>query len=199
MHTQTSQTFFQASRHADQVNQILDASCSVDLQGCKNVMSNHVKTLKTQGGCGADLEAQNPNVMEAYQGFLAYESVYNATCLRSSQTNDYCFTDAVTNASSPTSSYIYYLPLGIGLPAGNMPACTQCTATTLNNYAAFAGNGTLPLSTVFADAVQEMDLACGPKFVTAAVPKVTGIAGRTRLSTELLTALLLTTTLVLLL
>ena len=159
------------------LNQILNLSCSADLQSCKDVMSSYVKTLKAPGGCGADYQAQNPDVMEAYQGLLAYESVYYATCLRSNQTNAYCFTDAITDASNPTSSYIYYLPLGLSLPAGTTPACNQCLATTVNNFAAYAGNGTLPLSSVYGEAVQQIDLACGPKFVTAQVPKVTGVAG----------------------
>lgn len=174
------------------MNRLLDESCSADVGSCKTLMSGYVRTLKSQGGCGADFQAQNPNVMEAYQGFLAYESVYNATCLKSNETNGYCFTDAITNASSPTSSYIYYLPLGIPLPSGTMPACNECLETTMDNYAPGAGNGTLPLSTVYGSAVQQMNTACGPKFITASVPRVTGAAHHLRPPSGLLTALLMT-------
>ena len=154
-------------------------------------MNSYANQLRSQGGCGADYNAQNPNVLEAWQGFLAYGEVYNATCLRSSQNNDYCFTDAVTNSSSPTSSYIYYLPLGISLPNGIMPTCNQCLADTMNNYAPSAGNGTQPISSVFRTAVNQVDQACGSKIVTAAIPNVTGAADRTRSSQILLVSLLI--------
>ena len=186
---QTSQGFFQSSRSPKTVNGLLDTACSADLQSCKSVMNNYAAGIKATGACGSDFEAQNPNVLEAYQGFLAYEAVYTATCLRSTQTNGYCFTGAITNTSSPTDSYVYYLPLGISLPASTEPTCNQCLETTMNNYAQYAGNGTLPLSAVYGSAVQTMDLVCGPKFVTAAVPKVVGAAASLTPSSILLTVI----------
>ena len=149
-------------------------------------MANYAKQLLSKGACKADFDAENPNVLEAHQGFLAYEAVYQATCQKSPDLSSYCFTDAVTNASSPTSSYIYFLPLGLDLPAGTAPTCNECLATTMNDYATFAGNGTLPLSSVYANAVQTIDQTCGPNFVTAQVPPVVGLATRAHLSTTLL-------------
>ena len=153
-------------------------------------MAGFVNTLKSQGGCGSDFQAQNPHVMQAYQGFLAYESVYNATCRKSTEKDRYCFTNAVTNSSSPTSSYVYYLPLGISLPSGTMPACNNCLENTVNDYSTAAGNGTLPLSSVYASAVEQIDNACGSRFITAAVPKVTNVAGRLHSSSGLILPLL---------
>lgn len=168
-------------------------------------MSSYAAQLKTSGGCGADFDRQNPMVIEAYDGFVGYPAVYEAACRKtsspvsSSSTNGntstggvgggggetYCYTDAVTNTAAPTSSYIYYLPVGLALPAGTMPECTQCLSQTMAAYAKYAGNGTQPLSAVYGDAMSQITLSCGPNFVNATVPVVKGAAAGMMAATPL--------------
>ena len=151
-------------------------------------MASYANQLKANGGCGQDFQRQNPNVIEAYDGFVGYQAVYEATCRKttspestastaeSSDNSSYCYTGAVTNASAPTSSYIYFLPVGLALPSGTMPACTQCLSQTMAAYAKYAGNGSQPLSAVYGEAMSQITLSCGPNFVNATVPVVKGAA-----------------------
>ena len=111
---------------------------------------------------------QNPMVQQAYNGFIGYEPLYRAGCLTDGD-GSYCFANAVTNSSAPTSSYIYYLPLGVQLPAGTQPACNQCLQDTMTIFAAAASNNSVPLSADYTDAAQQVDTECGPTFVQASV------------------------------
>lgn len=108
-------------------------------------------------------------VQQAYAGFLAYEPLYHAGCLQDSSTGSYCFADAVTNSSAPSSSYVYYLPLGVSLPAASSPACTECLQNTMAIFAAAAGNASQPVSGDYAGAAGLIDKTCGDAFVNGSV------------------------------
>ncbi|KAM3418366.1 hypothetical protein BST61_g4365 [Cercospora zeina] len=110
----------------------------------------------------------NPSVVQAYNGFLAYDALYHAGCLDDSS-GRYCYANAVTNASSPTSSYIYYLPLGVELPGGSRPACTTCLQNTMAIFAQAATNRTQPLNGDYQSAASQIQMNCGPTFVQATV------------------------------
>lgn len=105
-------------------------------------------------------------VVQAYTGFLAYDTLYQAGCLTDGDGN-YCFSNAVSNYTAPTSSYIYYLPLGVQLPAGTEPACNACLENTMQIFAQAAANDSLPLSDDYSSAAQMIDTACGPSFAIA--------------------------------
>ena len=89
---------------------------------------------------------------------------------------DLGFADAITNTSSPTDSYIYYLPLGIALPGGARPTCSQCLNKTMAIFANAASNASQPISANYISAAQEIDLGCGPNFVNATIPAVHSFA-----------------------
>jgi hypothetical protein len=110
----------------------------------------------------------NPQVTQAYTGLLAYQPSYHAGCLTDSHGN-YCFANAVTNASAPSSSYIYYLPLGVSLPGGTQPTCDTCLQNTMRTFAAYATNSSQPLSTDYSAAAEQVDMICGPRFAESAV------------------------------
>ncbi|KAH0559223.1 hypothetical protein GP486_004264 [Trichoglossum hirsutum] len=119
---QNSQSFFQAEKSIVRVTQALDATCNVNLGECVNTMSTYARNLKLDSNCGDDFRAQNPLVLQAYQGLLAYEPLYRAGCLKATTTTGgYCFANAITNTSSSSDSYIYFLPLGVPLPGGARP------------------------------------------------------------------------------
>lgn len=87
--------------------------------------------------------------------------------------DSYCFIDAVTNTSAPTSSYIYYLPLGAALAPGSSPACTPCLQATMAGYLAAAANASQPLSQTYAAAAARVNAVCGAGFAAQA-PAVAG-------------------------
>lgn len=131
-------------------------------------MAGWAEEIKQEDRCGADLDMENPVVTQAYNGFIAYQPLYRAACLLDSDGN-YCFANAATNASAPTSSYVYYLPLGVQLPGGARPACTSCLQNTMAVFAEAAGNTSQPLSSDYVGAAEQIQMACGPSFVGASV------------------------------
>lgn len=140
-------------------------------------MASYAAQIRSSGACGVDYERQNPSVLEAYDAFVGYKAVYEAACRKSPvNSREYCYTAAVTDQTEPTSSYIYYLPVGLALPAGTDPTCSQCLSQTMAGYSQYAGNGSQPLSTVYRDAMSQISLACGPNFVHATIPVVQGAA-----------------------
>ena len=139
-------------------------------------MSSFAINLRAPSYCSDDYNRQNPIVRQAYNGLLAYDVLYRASCLHAqptasnNQSSDYCFADAVTNTSAPTDNYIYYLPLGIPLPAGTQPTCDQCLKDTMGVFEAQAGNSSQPISFVYAQGAQLINQQCGPNFVNQSVP-----------------------------
>jgi hypothetical protein len=85
-------------------------------------MDGFARELMSPSACKSDLDSDTPLVIQAYNGLVAYPIAYTASCLRDSE-GSYCFANAVTNTSSPTDSYPYYLPIGQDLPAGSRPTC----------------------------------------------------------------------------
>ena len=67
----------------------LDATCNVDFNTCLAVMNEFGRTIKNDSNCAADYATDNPLVLQAYNGLLAYQPLYQAGCLRDSRGN-YC-------------------------------------------------------------------------------------------------------------
>lgn len=163
--SQTSNSFFTTSRSLFRLTHSLDTSCNAPFATCSALMANLARQIQSPRTCGDDLEMQNPQVLQAYHGFLAYEPVYRAGCLQNPETGSYCFANALTNASAPTSSYIYYLPLGVQLPGGTRPACSQCLIDTMAVFASNAGNSSQPVSKTYGQAASMVEMSCGPGYV----------------------------------
>lgn len=114
-------------------------------------------------------------------GLQAYLPLYTASCLRNPATDAYCFADAITNTSSPTDSYIYYLPLNISLPGGTQPTCNQCLQDTMGVFETEASNTSSALHFDYQTAAMQVNVNCGPGYVnqtlgTAQVPNAAGAA-----------------------
>ncbi|KAF6240517.1 hypothetical protein HO173_001185 [Letharia columbiana] len=181
---QNSMSFFDATRTPSTITAVLDASCSVFFPACSALMSSLAVTLRSSSACQADYGSENPQVRQAYAGLLAYDVSYAASCLKDppaaadnhnpNNNSAYCFANAVTNASSPTDSYVYYVPLGIGLPSGSLPTCDACLAATMAVYAAAAPNRTQPLNLDYVASATLINEMCGPAFVNASVPAAAG-------------------------
>jgi hypothetical protein len=87
---QTSTSFFSVQRSPVKLAQTLGASCSVNFDSCSTLMASLARQIQSPDNCAADLQNQNPTVMQAYTGFVAYQSLYHAGCLLNSNTGSYC-------------------------------------------------------------------------------------------------------------
>ena len=171
---QSSAAFFDDTKFLNTTTLVLEASCSAPLANCSTIMSSYASQLVSSSNCGGDYSDGNPVVLEALYGLLAYEPVYRATCLKDgTAANNYCFADAVTNTSSPTSSYVYYLPVGVDMPADSMPTCNGCLNTTMRELATYASSSTQPLSKTYNAAAREINAYCGAGFADSNVTVVT--------------------------
>jgi hypothetical protein len=165
--TQTSNSFFATMQSPLSLIRTLDAACHLpSYPTCSTLMSSLATQLSTSA-CKSDLSLQNSVVTQAYAGLVAYDTLYAASCLTSPTTGNYCYADAVSNSSAPTSSYIYHLPLGMPLPGSVRPACTECLKDTMSVFAAAAGSRQSAFYNNYAQAAQLVDLTCGPGYVEA--------------------------------
>lgn len=63
------------------VQKVLSASCSSDIDHCQKLMMDYAGELLSDSNCGKDYNDSNPLVTEAYQDFIAYTMIREATCL----------------------------------------------------------------------------------------------------------------------
>ena len=138
-------------------------------------MGSLAQQIRDDDNCGQDYENENPLVLQAYKGLLSYGPMYQASCLKDSSGN-YCFANAITNTSSPTDSYVYYLPLGMPLPGGARPTCSSCLQNTMTIFNEAASNLSQPVSPFYTGAAEQIDLGCGPSFVNTTVAPIIGSA-----------------------
>lgn len=162
---------------------MLSTSCNVNYGQCSNLLDKYLGEILRSDICQIDYNNGNPIVTEAYAGLLAYKATYGATCLTdSSNDGNYCYAEAITNTSTPSASYIYYLPLGFTLPAGMNPTCNDCLKRTMQGFATYAADSSQPLSKTYASAAAAVDVFCGPTFVDQNIPLPSGAALRATLN-----------------
>ncbi|KAL5117769.1 hypothetical protein ACEQ8H_004379 [Pleosporales sp. CAS-2024a] len=175
---QTSSGFFDASKSYLRITQTLDATCGVNATQCKQTMDAFAKQIQSPSACKPDLDNDSPVVIQALNGLLAYPVAYSAACLRDGQ-GSYCFANAVSNTSSPTDSYPYYLPIGQPLPAGSRPTCNSCLQDAMEIFAQYGNDVTQPVSKTYPAAAQQISIACGQEFVNVTAAPVEAAAPMT--------------------
>ncbi|KAF3040287.1 hypothetical protein E8E12_005902 [Didymella heteroderae] len=175
---QTSSGFFDASKSFFKITQTLDATCAVNETQCTTTLNGLARELLADTACKTDYNNDNPIVLQAYNGLVAYKPSYQASCLRDDDGN-YCFANAVSNSSSTTDSYPFYLPIGQELPGGSRPTCNSCLQDTMAIFANFANNATQPLSKTYTSAAQQLSISCGSKFVNITAAPLKGSAAPT--------------------
>jgi len=161
---QSSNSFFQTTKSILRTTQLLDHTCAASPATCNPYIAGLASNISNTHNCAEELRAENPLIQQAQLGLLAYQPLFTASCLRSAS-NSYCFADAVTNASSPTDSYIYYLPLNISLPGGSQPTCDSCLQNTMSVFENTSANRSSVLAGNYVGAAQMINLQCGPDFV----------------------------------
>ncbi|RAL60061.1 hypothetical protein DID88_000687 [Monilinia fructigena] len=174
---QNSNSFFQASKSLVRITQTLDASCSANQQECSTLMTSLASNITSPSACSTDLLAANPLVTQARLGLLAYTTLFTASCLKDSSNGAYCYAQAVTNSSSPTDSYIYYLPLNVSLPGGSQPTCNECLKTTMAVFEQAGSVRTSAIAGTYIQAAGQINVQCGPGFVNASLPAATVLTG----------------------
>ena len=132
-------------------------------------MNNLASELISNANCGADYRQQNPLVMQAYAGLIAYEPVYRATCLKDEISSSYCFSEAITNSSNSADFYPYYTAVGLNLPDTVRPTCSQCLKDTMQIFAGYAENKVQPLARTYLTCAAQVDKSCGSQFVSTPV------------------------------
>ncbi|OAX78781.1 hypothetical protein ACJ72_06909 [Emergomyces africanus] len=166
---QSSLSFFEASRSVVRLARTLDAACAVPRDSCDALMKDLASKLISKAVCGEDLQFQQPVVIQAHNGFRSYRTIHDATCLKNPDTDNYCFSDAITNTSNPANAYVYYLPLGMPLPGSSRPSCNKCLQATMQSFSIAATSDNQPISKTYLPAAQQINIGCGPSFVVAAV------------------------------
>jgi hypothetical protein len=169
-------SFFQASKSPFQITRLLDNTCSVNLTTCTPYIASIAANITSSSNCGSEYAARNPTVMLAYKALVAYIPLYQASCLKAS-TGHYCFSDAVTNMSSPSDSYVYYLGIGEQLPSGSL-TCNSCLKNTMGVFESASANRTQPVSGVYEGAAKVINSLCGPGWVNATVPAAVNTAAK---------------------
>lgn len=169
-------SFFAASKSARALSRTLDASCHVVYPRCSALMASFANSLKSDSQCGADYRLQNPIVRSAYSGLISYDLLFKTSCFKATgvPNNDYCFSNAITNTSAPSDSYIYYLPLGMPIPGGSVLTCSDCLKRTMQVFQTAAANKTQPLNGDYGDAARMVNVGCGPGFVNSTVATIKG-------------------------
>jgi hypothetical protein len=171
-----SESFFEDSGTQELLDDVLDATCNVDLNSCQNLMQSLASQLRSEDNCGSDYSLGNPVVLDAYNGFLSYTPLYQAGCLKTSTSSpssadssdsspQYCFATATTNGTADLNAFVYSLPLGSPLPESGNVNCTTCLQQTMGFFANAATNATSPMATLYNTAAKEINSHCGASWV----------------------------------
>ncbi|KAI8634839.1 hypothetical protein F5Y19DRAFT_469889 [Xylariaceae sp. FL1651] len=190
---QGSQSFFEAEKSPFMISVVLDAACKADVNMCTDYLNTLANQLIADNNCGKEYKLQNALVVQAYQGMKTYETVYKATCLKNADSNDssYCFASAVTNATTASNAYLYYLPFNSTLPQSAVPACASCTSQTMEIYQAATSNRKAEISYTYVSAAEQINSICGDNFVNTTLAAAVDSGATVSLYTTSPTLLLL--------
>ncbi|KAJ4331507.1 hypothetical protein N0V95_009871 [Ascochyta clinopodiicola] len=86
---QTSSGFFDASKSFFRITQTLEATCAANETQCTATLDGLARELLSDTACKTDYNNDNPIVLQAYNGLVAYKPSYQASCLRDDDGN-YC-------------------------------------------------------------------------------------------------------------
>lgn len=150
------------------------------------------KDFISDDNCGADYRRGQPSVVDAYRAMMAYAPIYSAGCLRDPDTGAYCYANAVTNLTNPSTTYIYFLPLNKTLPATTVPACSYCLQQTMALFQAATADRRQMIVNTYTTAADQINTICGPDFANETLSAELIPSGAVRgriMSTWLATAL----------
>ncbi|KAG6235151.1 hypothetical protein E4U24_008380 [Claviceps purpurea] len=167
---QTSTGFFNAQKQLVSIVKVLDATCAPDVTKCTDFLNQAAQNLTLDANCKSEFDQNQTQILQAYRGLRAYNVLYSAACLQNPTTNSYCFANAVTNLSTPSNTYLYFMPYGMSLPGASKPSCNWCTQTTMAIYHSASADRDQPVASKYEDAASQVNTLCGPSFVNASLP-----------------------------
>lgn len=170
VHVQTSTGFFEARKQLVSTVKVLDATCAADVTPCTDFLSKAAQNLTSEANCKREFEQNQTQVLLAYRGLRAYKVLYSATCLQDDSSNSYCYANAVTNLSTPSDAYLYFMPYGLSLPGASKPTCNRCTQKTMSIYHSAAADRRQLVASKYEDAAHQVNTLCGPNFVNSTLP-----------------------------
>ncbi|PHH66208.1 hypothetical protein CDD82_1571 [Ophiocordyceps australis] len=177
MMIQTSRGFFEAEKQLMSIVRVLDNACRPNVDSCAEFLDKAAQNLTTDANCKTEIDQGHSRVLQAWRGLKAYRVLYTATCLQDETTNAYCFANAVTNLTTPSDSFLYFLPYGLALPGASAPTCSWCTKQTMQIFQAASANRQHFIASKYEDAANQINVVCGPDFVNSTLPKAeTGVA-----------------------
>ncbi|KAM5432905.1 hypothetical protein McanMca71_005560 [Microsporum canis] len=175
----TSNSFFQNTKSFALITRTLDAACDVSADRCTSLLSYYADMIGRNDACGEDLSRGHPLVIAAKTGFQAYKAMHDATCLKNPETDNYCFAEAISDPDMTANVYIYHLGLGNSLSAGR-PKCGKCLAATMQVFRTAARDKKQPVSEVYVSAAKQVNIACGPTFVSTSISSGTRLSSRSQ-------------------
>ncbi len=147
------------------ITRTLDATCEANAPSCNKYLAELAQNLTSTENCGAEYQStDHPTVVSAHDAMLAYAPIYSAGCLRDPDTSAYCYANAVTNQTNPSSVYFYRLPLNKTLPGTTIPGCGYCLQQTMAIYHAATADRKQMIALTYVDAAKQVNLICGPGF-----------------------------------
>ncbi|MBE3043083.1 hypothetical protein IMZ48_11025 [Candidatus Bathyarchaeota archaeon] len=186
--SQTSKSFFDATKELQSIVTVLDATCAADLDFCTTYLHDQAAALTSPDNCGQEYDELQPDVRRVHLGLTSFNVLYKATCLR--QDDTYCFANAITNASTPANAYVYFLPLNMPLPGSAAPACGVCLQDTMAIYQAATATRSLAIADTYEGAAGRLNAVCGGQFANETLPEAVdgGAEGRVAPSVFVMTA-----------
>lgn len=178
MMVETSNGLFDAKKRLVSMVRVLDATCTADSAACATFMRQAAKDLVAEANCREEFKAGVSNVMQAWRGLRAYESIHAVSCLHDRNTDSYCYANAVTNSTDRSDSYLYYLPFGYGLPGASNPSCNWCNQETMAIFHATAADRGQLVADTYENAARQVNTVCGTNFVNATLPEEVESAAR---------------------
>ena len=161
----TSSAFSEIIQSFARITRLLEIACATPKERCSRLMSELADKIVEEDACGADYDRGNPLVEMARNGFLSYPYVRDATCLMNPDTDNYCYADASTNSTSTAGVYPFYIGVGLTFPSGVRPICNRCLQAVMQIYAGAAKIKEQPVSGIYNDAAEKINIGCGPSFI----------------------------------
>lgn len=190
---QGSRSFFNAQKSILGITQVLDAACSPNVTLCNDYMQDVAQKLIAPENCGADYELKNTVVVDTYIAMQAYQPVYEATCTKDREREEslYCYAKAVTNTTTPSNVYFYYLALNLTLPGTTVPTCSTCLQDIMAIYQRHTANRNQPIALTYEQAATQVNTMCGTDFVNETLAAEVVSSGFSTASPSVWTLLLL--------
>lgn len=100
-----SQSYVKTVRSGvEAVESLLAAACSVDYATCSSLMTSLGKQLLDSNNCLDDYSLENPLVTQAYNDFMNYGLIRNATCLTLQQVGQSAIVSSTKSSSSRSAT-----------------------------------------------------------------------------------------------